>query len=261
MSMHLGGVSMSADSLSQASTQLVSDWFSLPLKQEEPHPEITGLYVYNPTPFASLVDKLTKVINETGNTLKSLGYRNLGHCILELSKSENNPDALNDDTSSYSASEYVEKLVKTFKSLEDLGIDDNGTPIYIFKRAQLITADLYLRYKDIKPKNFNFKKYDQLTIFSDNVIPTMLIHFDIISPPQEVLSDLESGKKINDENMLILRAISISVVEDLVNLLNSTRGWNVKLNSSDLDRYIWQLAKKPELRKLNRLLNTSNVYY
>lgn len=54
----------------------------------------------------------------------------------------------------------------------------NGKPVYIFKKALLLIHVIYLRFASTAP--FPIPETAELPVFSDNVLPSMLIHFGII---------------------------------------------------------------------------------
>src|SRR5271154_4532921 len=106
-------------------------------------------------------------------------------------------------------------------------IDDE--PVYVLKKVQLLAFDLSRRFSSSKPDLFSFYDIDESPIFSDNVIPMVLHHLEIIplSIPsdanarakqitEELREDLRTGKPTTKERSYILRAAAVDACEVIV---------------------------------------------
>lgn len=106
-------------------------------------------------------------MSDTGKILSNQGFKSLSEFLL---KSALIPDPNHGNRPS--AAKFVEKLVETFPAFADKA-DYAGKEIFILKKAQLLAGDLYRNFKNRDPR-FDFYDIDQLTVFSDNVLPAML---------------------------------------------------------------------------------------
>jgi hypothetical protein len=66
----------------------------------------------------------------------------------------------------------VESLSQTFPAFDDKA-DYEGVEVLLMKKAQLLAADLYRRFHESDAR-FNFKDVENLTVFTDNVVPAVL---------------------------------------------------------------------------------------
>src|SRR5277367_1497317 len=116
-------------------------------------------------------------------------------------------------------------MVEAIPGFWDMALVD-GQPAYLFKKIQLLTQDLYERFSTSHPDMFNFYDIDELTIFSDNVIPTILHHLNIIrldipddGTPRQVdiikglQEDLRTGRETTTERSYIFRAAAVDACE------------------------------------------------
>jgi hypothetical protein len=112
---------------------------------------------------------------------------------------------------------------------------------------------------------FQFPDVNKLTIFVDNVIPCVLIKEGILIPSESLKNsktksvslslEIENKKELFEED-IDLRSTSIVACERIVKLTNG------KMNSVDLDFYIWGiLGKEKEYKKLERHITCETIYY
>src|SRR3954465_500491 len=92
--------------------------------------------------------------------------------------------------------------------------------VYIFKKAQLLTANLYRHFHsnvNAQTINFNFSDISDLTICADSIIPTMLNHFNIIDLTPSLKQYFDDGKEIiNIQDAYRLRAAAVDVGEIII---------------------------------------------
>ncbi|KAI0093332.1 hypothetical protein BDY19DRAFT_923303 [Irpex rosettiformis] len=146
---------------------------------ERPHPDIPGVKVGElGGPVWELVQLVTKVMKETGIILANGGYHDLGSFVLEAlkegEKAKEKADVINPE-----CEVAVERLVKAFPSFRDMSVVE-GQPIYCFKKAMLTLHAIALRFGSSPTPPFPIPRTDNLPIFSDNVIPSLLIHLGVI---------------------------------------------------------------------------------
>lgn len=153
----------------------------------------------------------------------------------------------------------------------------NGNPVYIFKKVQLLTLDLHTRFSKSHPELFQFYDIECLSIFSDNVIPTLLNYLKIIplsiasdSTPTQVdiieglQEDLRSGRESTTERSFIFRAAAVDACGIIVQYARNLPGANTfikAMKAEQLDAYFWRLAKKVSARNIIRFSDSNTVYF
>lgn len=127
------------------------------------------------------------------------------------------------------------EIVAAWPGFADVA-DYDGLAVPIYKRAQILAADMHLALGGVGVAAF--KDLDQLTIFADNMVPHVLRHDGILTyaPPLAAAIDggvvLKAGSAFEVE----LRAVSIHAVESLK---EAAHDLGKAVTSLDLDRIIW----------------------
>lgn len=153
----------------------------------------------------------------------------------------------------------------------------DGEGVYLFKKIQLLVLDLHTRFSTSKPDLFSFHDIDQLTVFADNVIPTMLHHLSIIplsiskeaTPQQtnliqELREDLRTGRETKYERSYVFRAAAVDACEMIVRMareLPDAPSFVKNMTPPELDAYLWQIAKKGETRDVIRFCDVNTVFF
>ena len=111
--------------------------------------------------------------------------------------------------------------METFPAFKDVA-NFKGKDIYIIKKAQLLTADLYRQIRHHFPERFHFKDISELTVMSDNVIPAVLRKFDVLKIKSEELKHiLDSSSILPSGQMEVeLRVIAVFACELIVKQYN-----------------------------------------
>ncbi|CAB4411915.1 unnamed protein product [Rhizophagus irregularis] len=228
--------------------------YGIPLQVEIVHPTIEAIKVSEPSKSRALVELITWTLNDTGRILEENGYKNFAAFILEAAK----PEKQNEKSK---ASRFVEKLVRAFPAFRDITKVD-GEPVYIFKKAQLLAANLYRHFHsnvNSQTTNFDFSDISDLTLCADNVIPTMLNHFNVINLTSSLKKYFDDGKEItNIQDASRLRAAAVDACEIIVSRAKEL-GRN-EINLMDLNEYIWRLGKEENYRKLERFAFRNTVF-
>lgn len=137
------------------------------------------------------------------------------------------------------------------------------TEIFIFKKAQLFVYTLYKAFHKKYPL-FDIKGIEKLTIFADNVIPTILIDLGILKVSSQILKAIEEKENMSKTNMDVkLRAVSIVACEKIVNKLKEQNitYMNNEILETDIDTYIWNLGKEEKYKGLTRIINKDTIFY
>ncbi|KAK0455379.1 uncharacterized protein EV420DRAFT_565184 [Desarmillaria tabescens] len=253
----------------------VAELMCVKIHIEKPHESIPGVTVGElGGPMYELTTLITGVLNETGDILVKAGYPDLGTFVAQT------PEA-ND------AEAILERLVRAIPAFRDMALV-NGHPIYCFKKALFLINGIRVRFGATSSSPFPIPSTSHLPIFSDNVIPSLLVHLGVIdlsaSPMQAVFSDAHSeqkiasllqasdvssrqasrglpreGPKLTAEQSFILRAAAIDACEMIVSAAESA---SLGVTLSDLDAWLWQIAKdRDDYRQLERFTEKGTVFF
>ncbi|KAL8292927.1 hypothetical protein RQP46_000621 [Phenoliferia psychrophenolica] len=184
-----------------------------------------------------------------------------------------------------------EKDLEAFEILELLSGVLNETVVYIFKKSLFLLNAISLRFSpssppsaDVPPTEVSFPVPDvrDLPIFADNVIPTILVHFKLLDvsastdpvlaagltpAPTSASSTPTPGVKLSAVSAARLRAAAIDVCAQIVSRAHelaktdATKAWLGAMRETDLDGYLWSLAKVGDLRSVPRMVETGTVFY
>jgi len=140
-----------------------------------------------------LIQLLKQVMNETGKILVNNGYRDLGSFVAEaLNEGQN---AAKERGKEAAAETVLERLVRAFPAFRDMAVVDNQ-PVYCFKKALFLINGVSIRFSSLSPPPFPVPETSHLPVFTDNVLPSMLIHLGVIdlSECDRALASVFSGE-------------------------------------------------------------------
>jgi len=238
--------SIDAEFMTQLSIQDIETFFGIPVSKEKQIQP--GISMYVPTELKDFAELLKRVLSDTGRILRARMLNDFSDFIYS-SLDTQNPKAAN----------LVEKLMMAFPSLNDRG-QFQGREIVIGKKAQILVAELYKKFKDLDPR-FNFVDIDQLTIFADTVIPAVLRKLNIIQLDDALAEKIDTGKHLPAGGLeLELRAVSISVCQAIVKKVKEKYNLD-DFNAMELDYYLWTLGKEPQFRIVERHSTIDTVFY
>jgi len=114
--------------------------------------------------------------------------------------------------------------------------DYDGMPVPIFKRAQILAADMHLALDGKGVADFH--DLDALTIFADNMVPHVLRHDGILAYAAPLAAAIDAGEilKAGCAFEIELRTVAIHAVECLK---MAAKAQGKIVSSLDLDRIIW----------------------
>lgn len=166
--------------------------------------------------------------------------------------------------------------------------------VYVLKKAQLIVAELYLRFGVDDPESpFCFHDITSLTVMSDNVLPAVLRAHGVLVYSDELAALVDGNTKITNREMeASMRAAAVVACERIVkeyntshNVVHTAPGCAKKAQESsaaasgegaaaeaaagkagpaltalNIDYHLWLSGKNPDLRGLARHA-THSIYY
>ncbi|CAE6537884.1 unnamed protein product [Rhizoctonia solani] len=283
----LMGMYIDSDSLMSArgwvdlSDGQIAQLLNVSIHEERAHESIPGLVVAERTgQLSELVGLIGQTLREAGEVLVQGGYDDLGALVLEgLGVAKGSAEVL------------VERLVRAVPGFRDMGVVD-GQPVYVFKKALFLVHALALRFKDTT--GVVVPDTTDLPVFSDNVLPSMLVHLgilDISNGPRslrEAFPDATNPDKIarlyqaagpndprgsptrespvlNAHDAYILRAAAVDACEAIVRVAREGANepeWRRKMTLPELDGWLWSVAKdRADYRDLPRFAERGVAWY
>ncbi|PBK75485.1 hypothetical protein ARMSODRAFT_1012942 [Armillaria solidipes] len=186
---------LTARGMQSADVGKVAELMRVNIHVEKPHESILGVTVGElGGPMYELTTLITGVLNETGDILVGAGYPDLGTFVAQALELANDAEAILERASQH-------RLVRAIPAFRDMALV-NGHPIYCFKKAPFPINGIRVRFGAASSSPFPIPpSTSHLPIFSDNVIPSLLVHLgviDISASPilRGVPSDSHSEKKI-----------------------------------------------------------------
>lgn len=132
-----------------------------------------------------------------------------------------------------------------------------GRHVPLFKRAQLLAADLSLAFEGRGPGGFH--DLDRLTIFADNLVPHVLRVDGVLAYEPELLARINDGTLIpaGSPEEVEIRAVALHAVERIVDALRET---GIPATSQQLDYLLWTRGQGKRYKSEPRH-RTRSVYY
>ncbi|CAE7231499.1 unnamed protein product [Rhizoctonia solani] len=262
----------------------IAGLLNISIHQERAHETIPGLVVAERGgQLSDLVGIIGKTLREAGEVLVQGGYEDLGAFVVEgLGIAKGSAEVL------------VERLVKAIPGFRDMGLVD-GQPMYLFKKALFLVHAIALRFKDAS--GITIPDTTNLPVFSDNVLPSMLVHLgilDISNGPaglREAFPDTGNPDKINKlyqapapseakrgtptrespllnaRDAYILRAAAVDACEEIVRVAREEAKeddpeWRKNMTLPELDGWLWSVAKdRTDYRDLPRFAERGIAWY
>lgn len=101
--------------------------------------------------------------------------------------------------------DVLKDLVSAFPAFRDMSVVD-GTPVYCFKKALFLIHGVTLRFGSSSPPPFPLPDTTNVPVFTDNVIPSLLIHLGVLdlSVTKDVALRSTFPDAANDTNVTTL---------------------------------------------------------
>ncbi|KAF8894939.1 hypothetical protein CPB84DRAFT_1837236 [Gymnopilus junonius] len=170
---------LSAKGLRAIDATKIAGFMGISLHVERPHDKIPGVVVGElGGPLYDLVARIASVLNETGQILESNGYHNLGNFVVEALEQSRKLQSTSGNDRALDL--VLEKLVRAFPAFQDMS-EVNGQSIYCFKKALFLIQAINIRFGSLSPPPFPIPPTDNIPVFSDNVLPSLLVHLGVIN--------------------------------------------------------------------------------
>ncbi|KAJ1989471.1 hypothetical protein GGI25_005606 [Coemansia spiralis] len=253
MSLHISQTPIDARGLQALTLGDISQHFGVPLFGEE-RPMVKGNSAVMVSEAGSLrpfAEIILGILQDTGRRLEQGGYSSFADYIIKVCSEK------------ATAAHLVAALANGFPSLHDAARID-GSPVYLFKKAQLIAYDICKRLGNTDTK-FAFPDIADMTVFADNVVPAMLQHHGLIIPCKTISDKIKNGKELSFSETTAMRAASVVAAQLVVDYANDPgTGYSLGdtlVNQATLDGFWWLEGKDPELRAVPRFICKSTVYF
>ncbi len=144
-----------------------------------------------------------------------------------------------------SAVKLIQEVVTNFPSFNDVA-NYEGKPVYLYKRAQLLVADLYGAFEG--EGYGEFTDLDQLTIFADYKLPQVLRHYQVLEYDDYLanLVDNYAHFEPGSPEEVEIRSAAIQAVELMRQSLNNGHG---SIPSFKLDWWLWTMGQHDDVRE------------
>ncbi|KAJ7782866.1 hypothetical protein B0H16DRAFT_1494679 [Mycena metata] len=282
---------LSARGIQNLSEAKVAELMRVNVHVEKPHETLKHVTIGELRgPMYDLVKLVTGVLNETGGILVNLGYPDLGMFVLEALKDGRR--ACSDGNNHADVELVLERLVRAFPAFQDMAVVE-GQSIFCFKKALFLIHAIFVRFGSSNPPPLPVPSTSHMPVFSDNVLPSLLVHLGVIdisnSPslsllfPQagsaEQLGALlatagpggdaakilpKDGPSVTASQAYILRAAAIDACELIIRVARTLEEpeWLRDIELPALDMWIWAVAKdRADYRQLARFAAQDTVFF
>lgn len=133
----------------------------------------------------------------------------------------------------------------------------DGLEVPLFKRAQIMAADLAIAFQGQSWGRFN--DLAQMTIFADNLVPHVLRMDGILRYKDELLNRINSQTLIPAGSFeeVEIRTCAVHAVELIKNAIYDA---GQAVSSSQLDNFLWNRGQQPQYKAVPRH-RTRTVFY
>lgn len=187
-----------------------------------------------------LLEERTRSLNELGYYIKS-----------EFASFKNFVES-----NEYDCVKIVNSIARGVTTYRDETIY-KGKQIAIFKRAQILAADLFYMFRELN-EPIILKNSDALTMFADYRVPQILLDLGIMEYDQDLLNDILNKKEIlpNTLQEIEIRANTIISVEKIKNKINEKGILKKNILSLEVDYVLWNVGeeRRKDLKPHHRTL-------
>ncbi|KAJ7350260.1 hypothetical protein DFH08DRAFT_860878 [Mycena albidolilacea] len=284
---------LSARGIQNISEARVAELMRVNVHTEKPHETLQHVTIGElGGPMYDLVKLVCGVLNETGGILVNMGYPDLGMFVLEALKE--GKKAISDGNNHADVEVVLERLVRAFPAFQDMAVVE-GQKIFCFKKALFLIHAVSVRFGSADPALFPVPSTSHLPVFSDNVLPSLLIHLGVIdisgSPnlstlfphagaPEQLAPLLatatvgtgdaktlpKDGPVLSTNQAYILRAAAVDACELITEIAHKldepSLDWLREIQLPSLDMWIWAVAKdRSDYRQLERFVLRETVFF
>lgn len=279
-----GGPPVSAKALQSVKASQLAEWLGVSMHTEEQHPTLSFVTVgKREAPLNAALELVARTCKDAGNFVEAAGFNSLGAFVVDALGASLGTDAF--------ASDFLRRMAAVPGFNDYLSID--GTTVYIMKKALYLLYTLMQRsskdaaagdapniVRRLSTRCEDGKAITTLPMFVDNVIPTMLVHAGILdlsessieslrgwdAAPVDIVGKATSGPEMSTPDAYRIRAAALYAGELIARRAHeigatSDRTFLRGVAETDLDGYLWSVAKEEPLRSIPRLREPANAMY
>ncbi|KDN37653.1 hypothetical protein K437DRAFT_259708 [Tilletiaria anomala UBC 951] len=276
---------LSAHGLASLTEDDVAGIWGVSLLEERPHESMPAVVVgKRGGAMLEVVQLVVKLCRETGNILLQGGYPDLGAFALEALKEGERIEKQKGEATGVDT--VVDKLVRGIPGFADMHLVDGKQPVYLFKKAFFFVYSIHARFAGNSSFPVRLPSVNDLPMFVDNVIPTMIKHFGMIdisesssaalqqwanpsTKPTSSANGVEEGPELSHDEAYRVRAAALDAgvaitarAKELAQAEPERYGWMSTMVEVDVDGYLWAVAKDDQaLRKVPRLVEKQTIMY
>lgn len=230
MGLHLGGA-IDAEAMVGATLHRVSELFDLPVDRDVE--VVPAVYRTEAHPLRAAAEKVRRLLNETGSTLRGLGCRDMAAAVLPALPAEGSG-------ARGSAEALVRRLVSRVRAFDDRGA--GGT--LLLGRAQLLAADLRRRFGGNDPR-FDYEDAAAVGVAPGAALVAVARRLGLVrvrSPDLEAALARGKNLEAGGEWETSLRAAAVVACDEALRALRAREGGEGVLGTQ-LDDYLVGLDK------------------
>lgn len=301
---------LSAKGMQAVKEHDVAEHLRVSVHVERPHESIPGVTVGAlGGPMHQLVQLIARTLNETGDVLVQTGYPDLGTFVLEALRTGEKVGAAKGQGPDIDT--ILEQIVRAIPGFRDMSLVNgqrelvllpagsrwliitSRSAVYAFKKALFLIHAISIRFGPSNSKSVPVPDTSSLPVFSDNVLPSLLIHLGILDisqasnslsttflyHPENLSALLEEsqlpgedlpkqipadGPTLTEEQAYILRAAAVDACEMLIEVAHSFSepSYMEKITLPDIDMWLWAVAKdRSDYRDLERFVLRDTVMF
>lgn len=199
-----------------------------------------ALQIFRGTAPMPLLDRRIENLQEVGRVLRDRWDGQFSNLVEE---------------SGFDAPTLVKKIVANFTSFGDVG-DFWGRPVYFFKRAQLLAADLHAAFAG---QTWGaLRRLDLLTAFADYKLPQVLRHWGILAYDASLSQKVDNRFAFppGSREELEIRAATVWACEHLRAAFAAA---GREVTTAEVDYYLWDQSQRLVSPRPYHLCRT--IYY
>ncbi|KAH7888357.1 hypothetical protein F5I97DRAFT_688708 [Phlebopus sp. FC_14] len=180
---------LSAKGMQTVTVQQIAGLMSVNIHIERAHDQIPGVtvgelggHIYE------LVKLICTTLQETGKVLQTSGYQDLGSFVLQSLKEAGRK---RDGPPNAGVDVVLEKLVRAIPAFRDMAIV-GGEHVYCFKKAVFLIHAVTIRFSGTSSPPFPLPDTAEVPVFTDNVLPSLLVHLGILDLSRSTAYDLHT---------------------------------------------------------------------
>jgi len=187
--------------------------------------------------------RLHNMLVEAGHALQDNGFASFASLVLSCK----------------TAAELTTALCRYIPGFAD-SAKYHGETVWFAKKAQLTVTDIHARLVAHGGASAGYPDVESLTVFADNVLPTVLRSQGVIILSEDLKRDIDNGVLLSSgsprENEL--RACAVDAAERIV---KAAKIQGLQIAERTLDWLLWTVGKRPDIRVVQRHACRDTLFY